>query len=298
MHTREYLNTEQAAEYLNIKERKLYELVAEGGIPCSKVTGKWLFPRTALDRWVLAGMARPQGFAPASPPPIIGGSHDLLLEWALRQSGSGLALLPEGSEAGLERLVRNEVGIAAIHLHASGDAGDDDANLEAVRAAQGLHDVVVLSFARREQGLLLKPGNPLRIANLNDAISAGARFGVRQTGAGAQLLLQSLMRRLGLETSRIRTAQQAYATGQDLALAIRGDDIDCGIATRSVATLNGLDFAPLVWERYDLAMRRRSYFEPGAQALLACLRTPAFARQAEQLGGYDVSEAGTVRLNV
>ncbi len=63
-----YLTTEEAAAYLRLKERKLYELVAEGAIPCSKVTGKWLFPRAALDRWVAAGLARPRlrggGLAP------------------------------------------------------------------------------------------------------------------------------------------------------------------------------------------------------------------------------------------
>ena len=88
-----FLTTEEAAAYLRLKERKLYELVAHGAIPCSKVTGKWLFPRAALDRWVSAGLARPDGFVAEPVPPIIGGSHDSLLEWAARQSGSGLALL-------------------------------------------------------------------------------------------------------------------------------------------------------------------------------------------------------------
>ncbi len=95
-----YLNTEDAAAYLGIRERKLYELVANGAVPCSKVTGKWLFPRAALDRWIEAGMAKPHGFVAQDAPPIVGGSHDPLLEWALRRSGSGLALLSVGSEAG------------------------------------------------------------------------------------------------------------------------------------------------------------------------------------------------------
>jgi putative molybdopterin biosynthesis protein len=83
-----YLNTEQAADYLGIRERKLYELVANGAVPCSKVTGKWLFPRAALDRWIEAGLARPYGFDAVAPPPIIGGSHDPLLEWAAHGNGS------------------------------------------------------------------------------------------------------------------------------------------------------------------------------------------------------------------
>src|SRR5262245_39098496 len=101
IHMRELLTTDEAAGYLRISERKLYELVANGAVPCTKATGRWLFPKAALDRWLAAGLIAPVALAQAVAPPIVGGSHDPLLEWALRESGSGLATLPEGSEAGL-----------------------------------------------------------------------------------------------------------------------------------------------------------------------------------------------------
>ncbi len=290
-----YLNTEQAATYLGISERKLYELVAKEAIPCSKVTGKWLFPRAALDRWVIAGLVHPPGFAASAPPSIAGGSHDLLLEWAIRRSGSGLALLSEGSEAGLERLARNEIAIAAIHLHQTSD--DEHSNELAVSAASGLHDAVVIAFASREQGLLVGKDNPLAIQSLEDAIATGARFGMRQPGAGAQLLLQVLAQRLGAEPARLKASGNIFATGQDLAVAIRAGDIDCGIAPRSAAQANGLGFVSLVWEKYDLVMRQRTYFEKGPQALFSTMRSAEFVRQANVFGGYDVSRAGTVLLN-
>src|SRR3954471_3918051 len=95
--------TAEAADYLRLKERKLYELVAEEAIPCTKVTGKWLFPQSELDHWLVSNLTLPKGAIPVDPMPIVGGSHDPLLEWALRESGSTLATLPEGSEAGLAR---------------------------------------------------------------------------------------------------------------------------------------------------------------------------------------------------
>src|SRR3954452_340122 len=94
------LTTDEAADYLRLSERKLYELVANGAVPCTKVTGKWLFPKAALDRWVMAGLITSAAFAQTAAPPIVGGSHDLLLELTMRESGCGLASLPEGSEAG------------------------------------------------------------------------------------------------------------------------------------------------------------------------------------------------------
>src|SRR5450759_4228160 len=84
--------TAEAASYLRLKERKIYEMVAEGTVPCTKVTGRWLFPKADLDHWLASSVTRPAGLARPEPAPIIGGSHDPLLEWALRESSSGLAL--------------------------------------------------------------------------------------------------------------------------------------------------------------------------------------------------------------
>ena len=86
----ELLTTEEAALYLRLSEPKLYEMVAQGTVPCTKVTGRWLFPKPALDRWIADGLSIP-GAARAAAPPIVGGSHDPLLEWALREGGWGPA---------------------------------------------------------------------------------------------------------------------------------------------------------------------------------------------------------------
>src|SRR5262249_16724369 len=102
----ELLTTEEAADYLRLSERKLYELVANGAVPCTKVTGEWLFPRAALDRWLAAESTDPSVLRPPAPSLIVGGSHDPLLDWALRESGPCLAKLTEGSAAGLTRLGR------------------------------------------------------------------------------------------------------------------------------------------------------------------------------------------------
>lgn len=286
------LTTAEAADYLRIKERKLYELVAEGAVPCSKVTGKWLFPRHELDRWVMSGLAVPAGMAASAPPPIVGGSQDSLLEWALRESGSGLASLPEGSEAGVARLLRGEVMAAAIHYHA---ADSDDANPRLIRHLPGLHDGVLIAFARREQGLLVAPGNPRGLSSLEDALGQGARFAMRQKGAGAQMLLDVMLERLGVKAGEVKQLAAPRLTGPDLANAIAHGEADCGVATRSAAKAARLDFVPLLFEHFDLALRQADYFRPPMQALVKTLRSESFRQQAQALAGYDVSEAGEVR---
>lgn len=288
------LTTTEAADYLRIKERKLYELVAERQIPCTKVTGKWAFPRAELDRWLLAGMARPQGVVPAEPPPIIGGSHDPLLQWALLESRCELASLSEGSEAGYGKLLAGKILAAAIHFHDPDDP-DADANVAIVQAEPTLYDAVLIGFAIREQGLLVASGNPLGIASLAGAVAAGAHFAIRPEGAGAQQLLRALVNRERIDYAALKRAPGSCPTGADIAQAIRGGHADCGIATRSIAAATGLDFLPLAQERFDLLMRQRDYFRKPMQSMLALLADPRFAARAAELGGLDVGEAGRIR---
>jgi len=288
------LTTAEAASYLRLKERKLYELVANGAIPCTKVTGKWLFPKPELDHWLSSSLVRPEGLAPVEPMPIVGGSHDPLLEWALRESGSGLATLPEGSEAGLRRFGRGELVAAAIHLHAVQRA-DVDANLEAVRGDGSFHDAVLVAFARREQGLLVAEGNPKKLVAIADLVGGRVKVATRPKGAGAQLLLEALLARAGAGVEEIAAVDPPCPTGPDVAQAIRAGRADCGIATRAVADAAGLSFVPLQWEVFDLVVRQRCYFRPPVQSLVTFLRTPAVAARAKELGGYDVADAGRVR---
>jgi putative molybdopterin biosynthesis protein len=291
----EFLTTSEAADYVRLGERKLYELVTAGAIPCSKVAGKWLFPRHELDLWVLSGLARPAGMVAADPPLIVGGSQDDLLEWALRESGSGLASLPEGTARGVERLQRGEVIAAAIHFH-SDAVSAGDANIAAIRAMPGLHDAVLVGLARREQGLLLPPDNPKQLHNLADVLASGARMAIRQPGAGAQMLLEVLLARAGATHKDLQRLDPPCLTGPDLAAAIRDRKADCGIATRAAARAAGLDFVPLLSENFDLLMRQRSYFRPSVQALIGFLGQKRLQQRAAELTGYDTAPAGQIRF--
>ena len=238
-------------------------------------------------------MARPLGVIPATPPPIVGGSHDPLLQWALSESRAGLAILPEGSAAGYRRFLAGEVIAAAIHFHDLDDPMND-ANVAVVAAEPTLYDAVLIGFAKREQGLLVARGNPLGITGISDAVARKMRLAFRPEGAGAQQLLLGLMKRDGIAADKVRAALTA-PTGPDIAQAIRANHADCGIATRSVATGAGVDFLPLLTERFDLLIRQRDSYRPPLQGLLALLRLPLFAERAAELGGLDVCDAGVVR---
>ncbi len=287
--------TAEAASYLRLKERKIYEMVAEGSVPCTKVTGRWLFPKAELDHWLATSVSRPAGLARPEPSPIVGGSHDPLLEWALRESGSGLATLAVGSEVGLHRFTAGETIAAAMHLHALDDP-QADANVAAMINRGDMQDAVMIAFCRREQGFLLAPGNPLKIGSIEDVIAKRARIAMRPPGAGAQLLLQALLQRAKAAPEKLVTVSPLCPTGPDIAQAIRAGRADSGIATRSVANSAGLDFVSIVWEPFDLVMRQRDYFRPSLQALLKFLHSDELVVRAREMAGYDLRETGNVRF--
>ena len=134
----EYLTTKELADLLRIKERKVYDLAASGEVPCSKAMGKLLFPRKAIEGWLArrsSGMDQP---ASAPLPNIFLGSHDPLLEWALRESRCGLATYFDGSVDGLQRFAQFEGLATGLHLY---DAETDGWNTGAVTDYCGCNPV-------------------------------------------------------------------------------------------------------------------------------------------------------------
>ena len=266
-----------------------------GRIPCSRVTGKWLFPTRLIERWVTQGIAGAKGAAALDPPPpVIAGSHDPLLDWSLRESGCELALLPRGSLDGLERLAAGKVLVAGLHVL---DPESGEYNLPLVRRRLAGMPIVVLHWAVRRQGLILAPGNPLGVEGLGDLRGKGARVVQRQDESGSHILLHHLLDRAGIEPGDLDLLAQVARSETDLGLAVHEGKADAGLAIEAVARQLRLHFVPLHEERYDLVLRRRDYFEPPFQSLLEFTRSPAFHARAAELAGYDVHALGTVAYN-
>jgi putative molybdopterin biosynthesis protein len=289
----DYLTTSEVAAYLRLKERTVYDLVARKAIPCSRVTGKLIFPRRLVDRWLDANVHLTES-AVLTPPPIFGGSSDPLLEWALRESRCGLANLFEGSMDGLKRFAEAQALAVGLHLKNEADAGY---NLEAIRSLAGVHDLLLIEWAERDQGLVVARGNPLDLHSLRDVVDRQARIVARQPGAGGYLLLDALLAGEQVVRKDVLFCERPALTEMDVASAVADGEADCGLAIGAVANRFGIDFVPLHRERFDIACRRRDYFEPPLQTLFAFARTPAFAEKASHFGHYGVERTGTVRFN-
>jgi excisionase family DNA binding protein len=284
-----YLTVQEVARLLRLKERRVYALARAGALPGRRATGRLLFARAEIEAW----LARHEGGAPATAssdrPAVLVGSHDPLLEWALRESGSGIASFLDGSLDGLARLARGEAIAAGLHLPAA-DAGWNRPQVEERLAGW---PVVLLEWAWRERGLIVAAGNPFGIGGLDGL--AGRRLVVRQPEAGSQILLELLLGRIALP--RQPTCAALARSESDAALAVADGKADAAFGLFCMARQFRLPFVPVARERYDLAVDRRAFFEPPFQRFLAFCRGGALASRAAELGGYDLSGLLAVHYN-
>ena len=287
----EYLTTKELADLLRIKERKVYDLAASGEVPCSRAMGKLLFPRRAVDAWLAENSS---GFTPglgAERPAVFLGSHDPLLDWALRESRSGLASFFDGSMDGLERFAASEGIATGLHIF---DPQDDAWNVPAVASRFRGRDVVLVEWAKRERGIVLREEDRGAIASMSDL--KGRRVVPRQAEAGSQALFAHLLTEAGLTGTDIDLASPVRSEN-DAALAVLEGKAHAALGLAGLARQYRLGFVPLVTERFDLLVDRRAWFEPPLQAFIEFCRSGAVADKAAEIGGYDVTGFGRVHFN-
>jgi putative molybdopterin biosynthesis protein len=288
------MTTAEVAAWLRLKERTVYEMASKRQIPCTRATGKLLFSRKLIERWVEGRTDLPSGYD-AAPPPIYAGSSDPLLEWALRESGNRLAALTSGSRDGLERLARGQALLAGVHIR---DPGGETWNVETIRREIPFPDIVAIRWAERDQGLIVAPGNPKNLRALADLFENRPRIVLRPQGSGSRILFDALIEQSGRDAATLDILPQEAQTEADLAAMIADGEAECGLGVAAAARRSGLGFVALgIRESFDLVMRRRDYFEPPVQKLLGFARSDAFMRRAESYDGYGLEHLGAVSFN-
>ncbi len=291
------LSTKEVAELLNVNEKMVYTLVADKGLPASKVTGKWLFPRHLVEQWVETQtlnypdtgklLPQQQGIL------IIAGSNDPLLDRSISLFNSHfqapLAVFGNlGSMGGLRALRQNLCHMASSHL-----LQEDEQEYNFDYAHQELEFMpAVVNFCRREQGILVAEGNPKKISGVADLTGPGIKIVNRPLGTGTRLLLDRQFKKAGIEGEKIDGYSSEVHRHLDVGLEILAGRADAGPGIGAVAGLLNIGFIPLRWERFDLMILKDRFFDEGIQRFLSLLREPQFRQIAEALDGYDISMSG------
>jgi excisionase family DNA binding protein len=288
-----FMTVKQVATYLQVNEKKIYALVREGKIPASKLTGKWLFPRDLVDQWLLesshGGLLTDRI--------VVAGSDDPLLFRAITQVANSLqsrALISytaTGSQLGLSLLAHRRADVCGIHWGPAEESQQRHPAL--IRQFVQSGDWALVRLFRREQGLLVAPGYWSADMGVDGLFQRGVRWVERQEGAGSQRFLRELISEHDLDPADRRITGRA-STEREAASLIAMGQAEVAPGVRAAAVEFGLDFVPIGWEAFDLALHRGIFFRNLFQQLLDYLRGNDCRRQANMLGGYDLAELGTL----
>ncbi len=289
-----FLTTKEVAQFLGVNEKLVYSLITEKGLPASKVTGKWLFPRYLVEQWLENETVNyPQTTDPLPPYHgllIISGSNDILLDKTISLFNR---LYPEhiavfgnlGSMGGIRALRRNLCHIATSHLL---QENGRDYNFGFAR--EQLEQLpAVVNFCQREQGLLLAKGNPKKIKGVADLEKPDLQIVNRPLGTGTRLLLDTELKNAGIKGDQIKGYHRELHRHLDVGLEILAGRADAGPGIKAVAGLLGLDFVSVGWERFDFLILKNRFFEKGVQLFLGLLHEAEFRKLTQDLAGYDLN---------
>ncbi|MDD5533964.1 MAG: substrate-binding domain-containing protein [Syntrophales bacterium] len=296
----EFLNTKEAARYLEIHEKQVYALIKAGKIPATRVTGKWIFPKRLLDEWIESTArdslkkarkksGRVEGALLAS------GSNDPVLDFlmtALRRDHPEFIIFSSntGSTQGLRALGDGYTDIAWSHLL---DPQSGEYNKPFLSALEEISPVLIHLF-RRSVGLVVGPGNPSGIRGFEDLVRGDVRFINRQRGSGTRKLLDYHLERLGLDREKIAGYKDEAFTHMEVGLAVLSGEADAGLASVAISHLLGVGFIPVARESFDMIVGRSTFFEKGVQALIETLRSDKFRRKMIGLADYGFEDTGKI----
>ena len=153
---------------------------------------------------------------------------------------------------------------------------------------------LLIHLAVRNQGLFVRPGNPKQINALADLARPGIRFVNRPHGSGTRMLVELMLEKAQIPSAQINGFESAEFTHAAVPAYIASDMADVGIGVETAARRFGLDFVPLLRERYFFAIEKNTLSTAPMAQLIAILKGQGFREQVKQLAGYDVTQAGSV----
>jgi putative molybdopterin biosynthesis protein len=229
---------------------------------------------------------------------VIVGSHDNSLDVLADQLKVGhseltLSSSHVGSMGGLMAIKRGVCHLAGTHLL---DTEDGSYNLSYIKKYLPDTAVKLIHLVQRDQGLIVKSGNPKDIHGIEDLGRKDVSFINRQVGSGTRILLDYKLNQLGVKADAINGYQNEEFTHMAVAVSVLSGSEDTGLGIYAAAKALDLDFIPVVTEQYDLVIPQEYFETEAVQILLEIINSPTFKQRVEALGGYSTEKTGTVIL--
>jgi putative molybdopterin biosynthesis protein len=307
--------TEEIAAILKVSKLTVYDLIKKGELPAYRVGRQMRIDEKDLEAYKtrakgdVSFTSHPVTHNPSfSHTPetkqytsslhrmaVISGqdmSLDILTKYMEKQTNLYRPLRSyAGSLNGLLSMYNGEADIVSTHLW-DGDTGEY--NIPYIRKILAGHRYVVVNLLSRQSGFYVKKGNPKQIQNWEDLNKSGITIANREKGSGARVLLDEQLRLHGISPESIHGYETEQSSHLGVVGAIASGEADVGIGIEKAAYIVGIDFIPLIKERYDLVILKSKENRPLLELLLNILQSSAFQHELQAIGGYDLSQTGSV----
>ncbi len=225
------------------------------------------------------------------------GSHDLSLDVArdivkARYPGIDLISTHTGSLSGILAVKRGVAHLATTHIL---DEDGETYNIPVINKYLADVPLRLIHIARRQQGIMVRRGNPRSIKGIEDLAQPGLRFVNRQFGSGTRILFDLMLARQGIEKSAISGYDREESSHTAVGILVKESIADAGIGIYSVARAFSLDFIPLAEEEYDLIVTEDHAGDKRFMVLMDTLTSREFKGRLEDMGGYNTAETGNVK---
>jgi len=229
---------------------------------------------------------------------VIVGSHDNTLDVLadqIKAKHSRLTLSSShvGSMGGLMAIKRGVCHLAGSHLL---DPQDGSYNLSYIKKFLAQVDVKLVNLVMRDQGLIIRRGNPKSIKGIEDLARGDISFINRQAGSGTRILLDFRLKQIGIDPADINGYHHEEFTHMAVAVAVLSGTVDTGLGIHAAAAALDLDFIPVVTEQYDLIIAAQHFDSENIQLLLEAVNSREFKSRVDALGGYSTEKTGEIIL--
>ncbi|MDR0268101.1 helix-turn-helix transcriptional regulator [Paenibacillus sp.] len=304
--------TEEIAKMLKISKLTVYDLIKKGELPSYRVGKQMRVDAADLEAYKQRAKgikSAPQPVQAAERPiqhstaavngmrPIVVTGQDISLDILVKHMEkkiSGIRPLRAyvGSLDSLISMYRGEADIVSTHL-LDGDTGEY--NIPYIRKLLVGSSYIVVNLLSRHAGFYVQKGNPLGLTGWQDLIRPGLRLMNREKGSGARILLDEQLRLHGISPQQLAGYELEQTNHIGVAAKIAAGEADVGVGIeKAAAIVGGLDFIPLIEERYDLVMLKTVDNLPWIQSLLDILRSEEFRSELQMIAGYSLSRTGEI----
>ena len=305
------VSTQEVADILHVSKSTIYDLIRKGEIHSYKIGRKVRFTQDDVDAYIARSrhehstrpvknidthstLLTPE---PEETPELIISGQDVVLDILanyLQQEGVSAARTYLNSFEGLLSLYQGNIHVAACHLF-----DGFDYNASYVRSLMPGIPAALVNVSYRTQGFYVQKGNPKNIRGWSDLARDDIAILNRRVGSSARILLDTQLKRQGISASKVKGYDKIMKSHLTMAAAIAAGEADVAIGTERISRqIDGLDFIPLLEERFDFVIKKEMMETESVQKLLAVLRSPAFRREVSHFSGNDYRDLGKIICEV